>query len=289
MPVIHYNPITQEKRSEFINLTTLTNDAAPASVKVLCLIPGVAGLGLLILQTVSKHPVRGIVIIFMSLTPFIIALTDLRIVDAVTQIGARLPPDAEFATLLGFLGLFVAPVLLLAGIRSRSYRPDSQAAYWFGAIGAGFWFAFLTIPALPAEGGHIFMIAPVKMLGKTGLERLAIGLIALLACTSASALVCVANGPSGNTMKARNQANLSFWTLVVGQIVWMLFLASAVIESFPDIVGSIKSLCLFGGMFLLLPTGITDIVVGRAHHHHQESVQTDHPHTPPEDTPRRMV
>jgi hypothetical protein len=267
MPVIKIEGALRTRSVELANITILTQDSAPMSLKVLCLIPGVAGVGLLVLQTASKHPVRGIVIVFMAMTPIAILLTDYHIVRAMIPAAGGLQGHSSLVLLLGFMDMFAAPVAMLAGVRSRSYRPDSLSAYCFSIAGAACWFVFLVTPALPAEQGHIFLMVPIKLLKQSAVRGQAIALTALIACMSVSAIICVINGPSTKFLKARKLAEMAFWALAVGFVVLMLCLAGTLIDGFPSLVGALKLLCWFGGMFLLLPAGITDLVVGHVHHH----------------------
>ena len=289
MPVILFNPFTTERHGEFINITIMGMEDIPMPLKVLYLAPGVAGMGLLILQGFTRHPVRGIVVIFLAVMPTLIALTDSQTVESLRVSTRYIPAEAAFLMLVVFLGMFVAPVALLVGIRSRGYRPDSPAAYWFGVAGAGAWFIFLVTPALPAEAGHIFLMAPIKLIGQGGAAGVSMGLLVLMVCTSISASLCIINKPTSETRKARSQVSLAFWTLIVGFVVFMLCISGQFIKNFPTFINTIKFLCWGLGMFLLFPAGITDLVVGRAHHHKHQVPETTHPHTAGPDIPRRVV
>jgi hypothetical protein len=289
MPIILYNPFTTARHGEFINITIMGMDGVPIPLKVFYLAPGVAGMGLLILQGLTRHPVRGIVVIFLVLIPILIALTNSQIVEFLRVSTRYIPAEAAFLMLVEFLGMFVAPVALLVGVRSRGYRPGSSVAYWFGVAGAGAWFTFLVIPALPAEAGYIFLMAPIKLIGQGGATGKSIGLLVMMVCTSISAILCIINKPTSDIRKVRNQTNLAFWTLVSGFVVFMLCISGQFITGFPSFINTIKHLCWFLGMGLLLPAGITDLVVGRAHHHKHRSHETPHPHTAGPDVPGRVV
>ena len=283
-------PVVQEDHTgDFINIRIVGAEDVPTPLKVLYLAPGVAGMGLLILQGFTKHPVRGIVVIFLALMPILIALTNSQIVSVLGKFQRFVPAEAVFPMLTIFLGLFVAPVGMLAGIRSRGYRPDSPMAYWFGVVGAVAWFAFLVIPVLPAKAGYVFLMLPIKLIGQEGAGGASMGLLILMVCTSIAAIVCTINKPTAETRKARSQAGLAFWTLVVGFVVFMLCISGRFIENFPSFINTIKHLCWFMGMFLLFPAGITDLVVGQAHHRKHQTPKTAHPHTAAPDIPGRAV
>jgi len=289
IPVVQVHYSTGARNVEFINIMIVAQDSAPISVKILYLIPGIAGIGLFVLQGVTRHPVRGIVIIFLAATPVLIALTDLQNVGVQSLRQKHLPPEAAFLMLVVFLGLIVAPMAMLVGIRSRSYRPDSPLAYWFGVAGAGAWFIFLAAPVLGAEQGTMFMMLPIKMINQSGVDGVSMGLLVLMACASISAAICIINRPTTDALKAQNLANMAHWTLLVGFVVFILCLSGKFINGFQALMGILKSLCWFGGMFLLLPTGVTDLVVGRFHHHEHETPEIAHPHMAPPDIPRRAV
>ena len=281
--------VTHQRDAEFINITIVGQDGAPMPVKVIFLAPGLAGIGLLMLQGFTKHPVRGIAVLFLASTPILAILSNLQTVRGLRMVQALVPDEAVLQMLAVFLGLFVAPVAMLVGVRSRGYRPDSPVAYWFGVVGAGAWFIFLVIPALPAEAGSIFLMVPIKLINRDGAGGEAMGLLILMVCTSISAILCIVNRPSADIPKVRSQANLAFWTLVAGFIVFMLCISGQAIKNFPTFLGTIKYLCWFTGMFLLLPVGITDLVVGRAHHRKHHPHENTHPHTAGPDIPRRAI
>jgi len=288
IPEIKVNNIGQ-RRAEFVNITSMAREDVSMQDKVLYLAPGVAGMGLLMLQGFTKHPVRGAVIIFLAAMPVLIVLTNLQAIGVLGAIQRYISVEAAFEMLVVFLGMIVAPVALLVGVRSRGYRPDSPASYWFGVVGAGAWFVFLVMPILPAEAGYIFLILPIKLIGRAGAGGVSMGLLVLVVCTIISAVICIINKPTSEARKARSQANLAFWTLVIGFLVFMLCVSGQFIKNFPTFINTIKSLCWFMGTFLLFPAGITDLVVGRAHHHKHRSPETEHPHTAPPDIPRRVV
>ena len=289
MPAIQINPFTQKRDAEFINITVMSQENVPMQLKVLFLAPCVAGIGLLMLQGFTRHPVRGVVVVFLAAIPTIIVLANQGAIEVLNISQRYISAEAAFSMLVVFLGLFVAPVALLVGIRSRGYRPNSPVAYWFGVIGAGAWFIFLAMPILPAQAGHVFLILPIKLIGQPGAGGVSMGLLVLVVCTSISAVLCIINKPNSDTRKARNQAGMAFWTLVIGFVVFMLCISGQFIKNFSTFINTIKYLCWFLGMFLLFPAGITDLVVGRAHHHTHQNPETAHPHTAGPDIPRRVV
>ena len=115
------------------------------------------------------------------------------------------------------------------------------------------------------------------------------GLLVLAACTSISAITCIINKPTADDQKARNLANMAYWTLLAGFVAFVLCLSGQFLNGFQDMIGVVKALCCIGGMYLLLPTGITDLVVGSFHHHEHETPESTHPYTAPPDIPRRAV
>jgi len=277
---------------EFINITILADDNVAVSVKVLFLLPAVAGVGLLVLQGTTKHPVRGIVILFLAILPVLLTMTDMRIMGIASVMEKYMPADEAVRLMIMFLGLFVAPIALLVAVRSRGYRPNSQTAYWFGTAGAAAWFMFLLTPALPAQQGHIFLMLPIKMIGAPNLGSLSMGLMVLMVSWSIAAIICIINRPTDDDQKARSQASLAYWTILAGFVVLMLCMAGQFLGSFEGIIASIKFLCCFGGIALMIPTGITDLVVGHIHHHRQhphDHHDTANYHTEPPDIPKRIV
>ena len=289
MPTVQFNPFTQERTAELVNITVLTSEHAPMQLKIFCLAPCVAGIGLLILQGFTKHPIRGVIVIFLAVIPAIIALTGLKSMGPSVAFIRHIPPEAALRMLVNFMGMFVAPIALLVGVRARGYRPDSSVAYWFGVGGAVAWFAFLLIPVQSAQNGYISLMFPIKLIGRPNAGGLSMGLLVLMVCTSVSAILCITNKPASETQKARSQANMAYWTLAVGFFVFLLCISGRYIENFASFINSIKGLCWFVGMGLLIPVGVTDLVVGRAHHHKHRSHETPHPHTAPPDIPKRAI
>jgi hypothetical protein len=297
MPTIQLDHDTGIRSVEFTNITILARDRISPSFKVLLLIPGVAGIALFVLQGAAKHPVRGIAIIFLAVMPLLIILSDKQISNAGAQLGSGpLPTDTGVQMLVIFMGLFAAPVAMLVGIRSRGYRPDSQIAYWFGIAGAAAWFAFLVAPTLPPELGSMFMMLPFKLMDKPGLGAASTGLLAMMVCFSICAFICILNRPMLEAPKVRKQADTAYWLLLIGFLVFVLAVFGRTISGFQDVVSMLKILCWFGGIFLLLPTGITDLVVGHIHHHEHEHEHEHereisefaHPYNEPPDIPRRI-
>ncbi|MCP4375100.1 MAG: hypothetical protein GY794_02800 [bacterium] len=284
MPIIMVNPFTQERDVLFLNMSF---DNTPFLASVFLLAPGVAGISLLILQGVAKHPVRGIAIISLAVLPILLALIDLQIIEFLGPIVEFAQTEAAFYMLVFFLGLFVAPVVLLAGIRSRGYRPESTLAYWFGVSGAAAWFIFLILPILPSEAGHIFLMFPIRLMSHTGVGGGSMGLLIMTICMSISALICIINKPSAEIKNARKQANLAFRVLLAGFILSQLCASTQIIRSFPGFMLTIKFMCWFGGMFLLLPAGITDLIVGRSSHRKCRGAEHENRYTKPPDIPKR--
>jgi hypothetical protein len=285
MPVIAVDPSTQQAEVIFVNMAF---ENAPFQAIVFLLAPGVAGVGLLVLQGVTKHPVRGIAVLFLAVMPILPTVADPQIMRVYGALGGYAQTEFTFYMLVLFLGLFVAPVALLAGIRSRGYRPASAPAYWFGVSGAAAWFTFLVIPALPSEAGRIFLMFPIKLISNTGANGASMGLLILMACMSISALVCITNKPVAEIKQVRKQANLAFRVLLAGFIVATLCISTQVIRNFPGFMLAVKFTCWFGGMFLLLPAGITDLIVGRPGHHRHQPAEPENRYTAPPDIPRHV-
>lgn len=289
LPVIQDNGPGKPRSVDIANITILTQQRAPISLKVLCLAPGVAGIGLIVLQAATRHPVRGVLILFMALTPIFVSMIDFQITQAVVPGAASVQHENTLAMTLGFMGIFIAPLAMLTGARARSYRPDSMTAYCFGIAGAVLWLLFLITPSLPSEQGSIFLMMPFELLKHDATTKMGMGLIALAASMTLAAAVCIINAPSTDPGRARKHAALAFRAMCVGVGVFLLFLGGMFMTSFPAIVAGLKALCWFGGMHLLLPTGATDLIVGHIHHHHHEHSGVAHLHTPPDEISGRVV
>jgi len=291
MPFVVDNYIAGRRQAIFANLTILNDADESWESKLICLSPGIAGVVLLFLQALARHPVRGIVMVALALLPGLVLMSNEHVRESMKMSITFLPGDI---LLIQFL-MLVAPVALLAGIRSRMYRPDSAASYWFGVAGAAAWFALLILPVLPSELGLMFLLVPLKMIGQPDAGGPAMGLIVLIVCTTISGVMCILNRPSQDMLKAAGSAAGAFWTLAVGFFVGFLCIIGQVLNSFPGFVAVIKLTCWLLGMYLLLPSGIADLIIGHPHHHphheHHESheVHEVHDEPMPRSGPRRRV
>ena len=264
-----------EPTFSFINISILGVAEAPIWVKILALIPGVAAIGLFILQATTKHPIRGSVMIFMACMPFFILLSQTQNINNIALVQF-IPIKAAFTLFLVFLGLIAAPLALLIGMRSRSYKPRSDAAYWVGIGGAVSWFFFLVAPVLPSEQGTMFMMIPIKLINTPESGVLPLGLLLAMVCMSISAVLCVLSRPTFPEAKVRNQNNTAYLTLVIGFVVFILSISTVIVTSFPAFVAMIKILCVVMGVFLLFSAGVTDLLVGHIYHRHHQALENEY-------------
>jgi len=301
MPIV--TPTLVGREAKFVNLTVLTQEEQSWELKLLCLAPGIAGVTLLLLQGLAKHPVRGIVMIILASLPSIPLIVSFLsfLSNAEGNLPAAIPEpimsaltDITCRLLLLFVSSFVGLVAILAGIRSRMYRPDSPVSYWFGVAGAAAWFGFLLLPVLPKEFGYVLLVLPLKIINKAGAGGVSMGLIVMIVCTIISAVICIANRPGPDMRKVVGQAGVAFWTLTVGFFVGILCMFSQFFGNFPLFLLFVKGLCWALGMYLLLPSGIADLIIGppRRHHTHREPHETHGTHGEPPTHPdphRRVV
>jgi hypothetical protein len=256
-----------EPNASFINISLLTMEQAPISLKILALIPGISALALFVLQATTKHPIRGSVMLFLACAPVFITMSQTQNSGA-SFLLRQLPFQATFTLILIFLGLVVAPMALLIALRTRSYRPRSDAAYWFGVAAAASWFLFLLAPVLPPEAGTMFLMIPIKLITVPNAGMVSLGLLAAMICMCISTVLCVLNRPTLPETKVRGQNKNAYYTLVIGFVVFILSISTVIITSFPAFIMMIKFMCLAMGNCLLFAAGLTDLLVGHIYHHH---------------------
>lgn len=254
---------------EFPNFAVL-GGGAPGHVILLALYPGIAGLIVILVASLSSGPGRSAVLMGLGALFLILLLTfqpegrrgGMSLADALSQI----PPSITaflMILLFAFVGLFV-------GSRVRFYRPASQVAAIIGAVGGILCFMSLLLPVLPSEAGGIFLVAPFKILGEGGGVVMGLGLLGTIACLVGSSILCIMNVRPHRDAESLGQrasqflviALVTFGVCILIEMIRGLTQAGAPgIAVLAVFLALVKGACCLVGLLLLLPVGLSDLVV----------------------------
>lgn len=170
---------------------------------------------------------------------------------------------------LAWIGLFV-------GSRARWYRPSSQVAHAFGIGGATLFIACLVFPLLLNMSYRAFFPYSESWSDRAdpGLPVIFFyGLYAAWAFMAATVVFCLLNSARNDVETARRRARSAFrmFLLAHGVLALVLFV-SVIVEVYGPgnsgfaIVGFIaflKLLMLGAPVLLLIPVGLSDLIVGK--------------------------
>jgi len=274
MDFVNFLPFGSEARemesdySEEYGIHVYLRGRSPFDKAFPLLYPGIAGAVLLVVCVpMVRRRVRAWWIIGLGTLPFVMGMfTDPALLHGLIRRLWQLP-KAFFVTTTflaaGWVGVF-------AGARARVYRPERATAYLVGVVGACLYLLALLFPSLPKDAGTLLIATPFVLLAEEtsrwpGLVLLFQMLLVLGAC-----FVSFGNVPSTPRAWARVLARLTFrllmlgafggaWTLVValafkaheaGTVNWLVLFGNLV-----------KFGAWFGGLAVLLPVGITDLIV----------------------------
>ena len=248
--------------------------------------PGIAGAVLLVVCVpVVRSRVRAWWIIGLGTLPFVKGMfTDPALLHGVIRGLWQLPK--AFYVITAFLA--VGWVGVFAGARVRTYRPERATAYLVGAVGACLYLLAFLVPSLPKEAGTVLIAVPFKLLGEDTSRWFGLALLFQMLLLLGACGACFANVPSAPRAQARGAARLTFLLLMLGTFGGGAALLLAVMIKAP---GGVNWLVFFGnlvkfgawfvGLLLLLPVGITDLMVeGPATSGQNTSAATDDKLTP---------
>jgi hypothetical protein len=268
MPVLEVHGWRRvEVRVNFMNFEVLGEERAPALAKIMCLYPGIAGVAVILLASLARGPGRSGALIGLGALPIIILLAS----EEARRSLAEIPAEAGGVIVLALLGV-LAFIGLFAGSRARSYRPASQAAAVIGIVGGITYLVTLVVPALPPEAGSIQLIALFKLFESKFAVIMALGALAQMGCLIAASIICIVNVRPRHD--SESLAGSAFTLLVTGSIVaGSAYFLNTLIVMFQAgrevpaealaamLLAVVKFGCWILGLFLLLPMGVTDLVV----------------------------
>jgi len=262
-------PAWQEVKVVFPNVLVLGEEQVPIGVKLFCLYPGIAGVAVILLAALLRGIARSIVLLGLGAL-FIVLLLVLEGEGGRGAVGGPIgalvasPGAMVVIEHLAFLGLFV-------GSRARCFRPASLAAAIIGTVGGGLYLVSLVLPLLPPEAGSIELIRPFRALENKDTVIPALGMVTMMGCLMAASTLCIVNVRRNSY--AEGLARKAFELLVVAYVsLFAAGMAEAAkrLVSQPGVRGelvlaalleTIKSLCWIVGPLLLIPVGLTDLLV----------------------------
>jgi hypothetical protein len=263
----------RETKVVFLNFEVFGRDEVPAGIKLFCLYPGIAGVVVILLAALSRGVARsavvaGLGVLFVLL---LVVLEDEKGMGFFQGFFGEAPAGASASLLLfllAFLGLFI-------GSRARCHRPASQVAAIIGIVGGILYGVNLLLPVLPEEAGTLQLIAPFKMIEhgrESGAVIMAVGLLGMMACLISSSVLCILN--IAHRPNAQGIAQKAFLLLVLAFVVlggavlvsWVVAVSESSRPGRGDRVGAelvnlAKMVCWLAGMLLLIPVGLTDLLV----------------------------
>ena len=245
----------------------------PWAVKFMALYPGLAGVVVLVLGGAARGIGRSIALIALGVLPFLVlagapegqALAMPMGHGLLASLGSPSMTAWFLTSLAGFVGVFV-------GSRARCFRPASMAAAVIGFVGGIVYLIALVLPVLPSELGTIELLAPFRLLNERGMEVFGAAWLAGIGFMIPAALLCILN--LGQRADPARLARTAFTLLVVGcslagaiAFIQPVSQLGEVAEPLRGIVlGAVitmtgKLVCWMLGLLLLVPVGLTDLVI----------------------------
>ena len=237
----------------------------PGLVVAVRLLPLIAGVVVILASFITTPPVRGMVVTACGAALFGLFVVDGDARQAVAESFQVMPGSMTLSVVLGFVGVFG----MLVSARVRWYRPTHAPAHWIGVIAAVSYGVYLV---MPTNGGSP-IAAPFQMFRFD--TMMGIASLANVGCLAGAAVVSAITVPSTPGFVAVTRARLCFRLLVASVAVPLAIallgtLCSTLGSSMggvgmiaPLITSGAKYAVMFGGLLLLIPVGITDLVVGR--------------------------
>jgi hypothetical protein len=242
--------------------TRVFSDQLSGLALAVTLLPLVGGVVVMALSRMASQPKRGIGITLVGAALFGLFFTDGEAREAIGQSFSLAPSSVDLSVILWMVGAFG----LLTSTRTRWYRPIHKLAYLIGAIAGG---CYITYLFLPVAG-----IRPIaQALAALRLDALmGSAVMANIVFMSVAAVICIINLPFASNSRAAGSTRLAFFFLLLAVMI-PVFIATIGMLSAPSIAGmtampfisaGAKYGIIFGGLVLLIPIGIADLLIGRA-------------------------
>jgi hypothetical protein len=239
---------------------------------LLILLPLFAGLILMVISKKADLPLRGIVTFVAGAALFGLMLVDPEARATIGESVGAVPTSVNLSGALAILGMFG----LLVSIRVRWYRPLSRRAYVIGLVAAGCYISYLFL----SVNGRMPIEEPLQVFRMHKL--MGIGMFGHVGLMAAAAILCLINLPNALASTASTKAGRAFLCMagaLVVPVLMMMFSAMSMSSSMPRgmslpgmdmgspammfISAAVKFGVMYGGLALLIPIGIADLLVGR--------------------------
>jgi hypothetical protein len=258
-------------KPKFVSFEAMAQEDMPGTAKFFILFPALAGITAVIVALVTDGRARGAILLalFALLVIVMLSSRDVRVgfLEMARAMGGRLGTFMILST-VAWLGIFV-------GSRSRWYRPGSTAAMVIGIVGGILYLVVEVLPVLPDAVGTISLVAPFKLLGQKRMVIAGLGGVVQLGCLIAASIVCFVNVNLADQRRGQRLGRVAFRLLVGGAIAaGACFVLNGMVEAgrnveehlglfiFSSLFNLAKFLAWVVGVLLLLPIGLTDLVVG---------------------------
>ena len=247
----------------FINFELLGERGVPGMAKFMALYPLLAGIAVIVLGVVAMGIGRSIALCAMGLLPVIVLLADRDIGRAVSRISRQGS---------GIGGQFVISLLgsagILIGSRILRYRWRSRIGGIVGTVGAGLTLISLFVP-FDARGigrGLMAVTLPFKVFETAPV--MGAGLLIQMACIITAAALCIVSLVNRDASRTLGGWILSLWVwAAVAAIVGVIGQSLGTFRHVNGeqvvmiLVAVVKFSCWIGGILLLVPVGVTDLIV----------------------------
>lgn len=259
MPVCVASPYSSSLQFSLVNIEGLGESGIGWQGVFLLLFPLIAGIVTLILAPLAPRT-RGPVLIVLAVSKIVV------VVLAINETGvARLfGPSLQMLTFVYVLSLGMIWGLLV-GCRARWYRPSAKIAYGVGVIGA---LCTLLIYFVPFEGtpGIVNVFQLVSLAPVIGALLVLASLLII-----GAAVMSLVNAPNRRLETNANTARLTYVIMLLSFGACLLAILVSVIDAadhaamfVAGLTATIKGVCWMGGVLLLLPMGLTDVIIGDA-------------------------
>jgi len=249
----------------FPNLLVLGQKGAPLLAVLFFLYPALAGVAVILLAVRTSGTQRAVGLIAAGVLPILILLPGPGVLAGLERLVRSTPGPA----MLGPILLLVGWVGIYVGSRTATLRPGTLAAALIATIGGGSYLLFLVFPFIPAREGLVPLLAVLKLFFtvKSFAEFLAVlGLFALMACMGAAAAFCVQvfrERPSDQYLGYKAFSLLRLGSILCPVLIFLgaLLQVKSVGTFAVALTVAAKLGCWGFGLFLLIPIGLTELVV----------------------------
>ena len=255
MPVVHPG------RLEFINITGLGERVLPGVLKFALIYPALAGIATIILAMAAKGVGRSTGLICTGLVfPLVLIASGNEAGAAMGRDAARMLDEVK----LGAVILFdVAWLALFVGTRTLCWRPASRAAAVIAAAGGVLRLVSLFVPVRILFGKSVLFVIPFELFDlEWRIGSAAVVSLLMVIAVAVHAILCWAI-----RKRAEALSRVAFWFLAFEFAPLFLVLlaqAGSRLEGTQLIDGFLlvgKFACWILGLLLLVPVGVTDLIV----------------------------